>query len=197
MKLSEGASTTATTTAVRDVACEMRSFFFLHPSPFPFFFPLLYFVSLPLPEACVLPWRGFRSPYVTTSVPFSFDDITLRALLLQPRRDVFAGRRVPKVLRSLARDSAEMGNVRISDFHGFPLSHLPRLYLIFLSESAFVFLSILPSPTRCLHLREFSSRLLLFLSFLSVLCLFFFTPSRIPSRINRNFDSTITLQRFN
>lgn len=166
-------------------------FFFLFSTSFRFRFR----------SACVLPWRGFRSPYVTTSVPFSFDDITLRALLLQPRRDVFAGRRVPKVLqslaRSLARDSAEMGNVRISDFHGFPLSHLPRLYLIFLSESAFVFLSILPSPTRCLHLREFSCRLLLFLSFLSVLCLFFFTPSRIPSRINRNFDSTITLQRFN
>lgn len=59
---------------------------------------------------------------------------------------MFAGRRVPKVLQSLARDSAEMGNVRISDFHGFPLSHLPRLYLIFLSESAFVFLAILPFP---------------------------------------------------
>lgn len=123
MKLSEGASTTATTTAVRDVACEMRSFFFLHPSPFLFFFPLLYFVSLPLPEC----FRGAASgaptwqrQYLSRSmilpyVPFSFS----RVAMCSPD-DEFRKSSNRSLARSRLCRDGERANIRFSRLPAFP-----------------------------------------------------------------------------
>lgn len=105
MKLSEG-----TTTAARDVACGMRStLLFLHLAS-PFFPPAL---SVPFPVE-----EPELSRFLRDIVPFLFDGITLRALSVTCGCVRRAGSKSP----TITRDSTEMEYVRISDFHGFPLS---------------------------------------------------------------------------
>lgn len=126
MKLSEGASTTATTT-VRDVACEMRSFFFLRPSSFPFFFSssLLRFASasgslcasvarLPEPLRDNVSTFLVRWYYPTCPSPSAASRCVRRTTSSES----------PPIARSLARSrlcrDGERANIRFSRLPAFP-----------------------------------------------------------------------------
>lgn len=156
MKLSEG----ATTAAARDVACGMRSSLLFLDLAHPFFPP-------PRPasfgRARVLPRRrstwqrilSVRCYYPTC--PTSYLRCVRRASSKSP---------------TITRDSTEIENVRISDFHGLPLPLSSSALFDFLRESAFVPLSIF---LRCLSLRELFNRFpILYLHFLFLFSFSFF-----------------------
>lgn len=171
MKFSE-AATTAVAAAAMEGCCVRNAFISLLSSSI----RRIYFFSSPRlasggSDARVCTSAMWRS---MLTVPFPCSGYYLACPSFHLRCVCRASSKSP----TITRDFTEMENVRISDFHGFPLSHLLPLF-DFLRGSRHSFLFRFFSGV-CLCL-NYSAACSLFLSLLSVL--FFFSMSLSRQRI--------------